>query len=330
MSVPLTVSVALCTHNGARYVAEQVASILGQTLAPVEIVLSDDASTDGTVEVVRRVVERSTASGAPAPRLRVIENPTALGVARNFAQAMAATSGDLVALSDQDDVWHPARLERLVAAFEREPGLALVHSDARLVDGAGADVGVGLLESLEVTPWERAEIHDGRAFDVFLRRNLVTGATAVASSGLVDAALPVPPGWIHDEWLAIVGAAIGRVDLLEEQLTDYRQHGGNQIGARKPTLRDKISRLREPRAERNANLLERARSLVSRLEELGSAVPPADLELARAKLAHEEFRSRLPASRPRRLVPVLREGARRYARFSRGGADRLRDLLQPA
>jgi glycosyltransferase involved in cell wall biosynthesis len=328
--VPLTVSVALCTHNGELYVAEQVASILGQSLAPAEIVLSDDASTDGTVAAVRRVVDGFAASNGSAPMLRVIENATALGVAGNFAQAIAATSGDLVALSDQDDVWHPERLERLAAAFDREPGLALVHSDARLVDGTGADAGVGLLESLEVTPWERAEIHAGRAFDVFLRRNLVTGATAVASRGLVDVALPVPPGWIHDEWLAIVGAAIGRVDLLEEKLTDYRQHGGNQIGARKPTLRDKISRLREPRAERNANLLERARSLVTRLEGLGSAVPPADLELARAKLVHEEFRSALPASRPRRVIPVLREGAQRYARFSRGRADRVRDILQPA
>jgi glycosyltransferase involved in cell wall biosynthesis len=327
-----TVSVALCTYNGARYLEEQLLSILNQSVPPFEIVLSDDGSTDDTVAIALLTVANFTSAHPDSPTLlRVLENATALGVARNFEQAMQACTGELIALCDQDDVWHPTRLEQLIAAFVERPELWLVHSDAALVAEDGTPLGLSLFQALEVTEAERRKIHSGEGIETLLRRNLVTGATTMVRRDLVRRSSPFPESWIHDEWMAVIAAATASFDLVDRQLTDYRQHGGNQIGARKLNLRDKIRKLREPRLERNTHLVARALALVAKLEELGDVVPPRELEKARQKLAHERLRFALPANRLRRIAPILREGARgHYAHFSRGRADMVRDLLQPA
>lgn len=326
------VSVALCTHNGALYLEEQLTSILNQSCPPFEIVLSDDASTDGTVALARRVVGKYQVDNPDSLlQLKVIENRLALGVIRNFEQALLACTGDLIALCDQDDIWHPTRLEELSAAFAHRTELLLVHSDAALVAEDGSPLGISLFQALEVTAAERQEIHSGRGFETLLRRNLVTGATTVVRRELVARSTPFPDVWIHDEWMAIIAAATGQFDLIGEQLTDYRQHGGNQIGARKLNLRDKIRKLREPREERNMHLVARAQVLVEKLEGLGSAVSSSTLDRARKKLVHEQFRQSLPTVRIMRVAPIFGEGMRgRYAQFSRGRADMVRDILQPA
>jgi glycosyltransferase involved in cell wall biosynthesis len=327
MTTP-TISVALCTHNGARYVREQVESILGQSRPADEIVLSDDASTDDTVAIVIATVESWP---APRPALTVISNSPALGVVANFEQATAACTGELIALCDQDDVWHEDKLARFAALFDAGPGLPLAHSDAALVTGDLEPLPDSLLASLEATAAERRELVDGRSYAALLRRNLVTGATAVFRAGLLEAARPFPAEWVHDEWLAIIAAALDRTELIDEELVDYRQHGANQIGAVKPTLRYKLGKLVEPRTDRNQRLVGRARVLVERLESLGAAIEPARLAAARRKLAHERFRRGLPRARVLRVPAVVGAVvAGRYARYSRGIPDAVRDLLQPA
>ena len=97
----VSVSVALCTYNGAAYLEEQLLSILGQSLRPDEIVVSDDGSTDETLAVLARVVEAWRAEDAAhVLKVLVLRNATALGVTANFEQALAACSGDLIALCD--------------------------------------------------------------------------------------------------------------------------------------------------------------------------------------------------------------------------------------
>ena len=320
----MKLSVALGTHNGSRYIGEQVDSILTQTLVPNEIVLSDDASGDDTVAVVRRLLR-----DRPEVTLTIIENRPALGVVKNFEQAALAASGDLIALCDQDDSWHPTKLERIARVFEDRPDVALVHTDARLVDGDGVPLGTSLLQSLEVRGSELREIHDGQGFETLLRRNLVTGATTVVRAELVRAAAPFPSEWVHDEWLAIIAGAMGATEVLEDELIDYRQHGANQIGARKLTLSEKFAKFREPRADRNARILRRVTVLNERLDTLD--IRPERVEKARAKLDFEHYRSSLPAAHARRALPIARRAfAGDYARFTLGLPDVVRDLLQPA
>ena len=317
-----TISVALGTHNGAAYLGAQLESILAQTVRPLEIVLSDDASTDGTVDLAVAVV------GGTLP-LTVIRNSPALGVTANFQQAALACRGELIALCDQDDLWAPDKLSSMAAEFAARPDLLLLHSDARLVDSAGAPLGHSLFEALEITDEEKALVHSGRAFEALLRRNLATGATVLFRRSLLASAVPFPREWVHDEWLAIVAALVGGVDLVDRPLIDYRQHGANQIGVSRLSFTGKVRRVMEPRRARNERLATNSGILESR----ASALPGADagkVDLARQKAAHERFRRALPENRALRIVPVLRQvAAGRYRRFSRGRGDILRDLVQP-
>ncbi|MGJ7571751.1 glycosyltransferase family 2 protein [Variovorax sp. RB2P76] len=323
----LDVSVALCTRNGALYLPEQVRSICAQTPLPREIVLSDDGSTDGTVAVVRDTLVQCGVADQVA--LRVFSNVPPLGVTRNFEQAVSACSHELIALCDQDDVWQPGRLARMVARFEARPDLLLLHTDARLVDAELKPLGSTLFHALEVQPAELAAIAGGEAFGVLLRRNLVTGATTVFRKTLLEAALPFAPEWVHDEWLAAVASAIGRMDVLPEPTIDYRQHASNQIGARRLTLSEKMAKAFAERGDKHVARLRRADALLQRLQQLGARVPARYLAAQQAKVAHQRFRAQLPAARPLRLLPILLEAARgRYARFGRGGHAIAQDLLE--
>jgi glycosyltransferase involved in cell wall biosynthesis len=323
----LEVSVALCTRNGARYLPEQVRSICAQEPPPREIVLSDDASTDDTLAVVRDTL--AGCGMADRIALRVFSNSPPLGVTRNFEQAVRACSHDLIALCDQDDVWHPGRLARMVAQFEARPDLLLLHTDARLVDGDLKPLGSTLFHALEVQPAELEAIARGEAFGVLLRRNLVTGATTMFRRTLLEAALPFAPEWVHDEWLAAVAAATGRMDVLPEPTIDYRQHGNNQIGARRLTLSEKVAKAFVERGDKHVARLRRAEALLQRLQQLGDRVRPDCLDAQRAKVAHQRFRAGLPAARPLRLLPILLEAARgRYERFGRGKQAIVQDVFE--
>lgn len=323
------VSVALGTHNGARYLAEQFGSILDQTHPVAEVVLSDDASSDGTVELAERLIEEHRSTDAATPALVVRRNPLALGVTANFEQALRAASGDLVVLCDQDDVWHPDRVARAVAEFAARPGLDLVAAEARLVDEGGAPIGRSLFETLGVDVRARLRLESDAAFDELLTRNLLTGATMMVSRALVARAAPFPGSWVHDEWLAIVASVGGGIAVVSDPLIDYRQHGANQIGVTRLGAGGRLGRLREPRTARNARLLARAQDLAERLPAIAAGDARVEHEV-HAKLEHEVMRQGIPAARLRRIPPIWREwrsGA--YGRYGRGAQDVLRDLVQP-
>jgi glycosyltransferase involved in cell wall biosynthesis len=322
----LEVSVALCTYNGARYLEEQLQSIVSQSQTVREIVVADDGSTDETLAIVRRV------AAAPGVRSQGIEfrilEGGGHGVTKNFERAIAACRFNLIALCDQDDIWTAGRLERQCTEFDSRPGLSLLFGDARLVNEHGSPVGATLFDTLEVDAATRARLHEGAAFEIFLRRNIVTGATVMFRRSLTDTALPIPREWVHDEWLAIMAAAVGEVDLMEFIVTDYRQHGNNQIGVRIPTVRNKVQRVLQPRGSRNRDLAVRSNLLADRLE---SIVGGSKGAAARRKSGFERQRADLPANRILRLAKVLRlaqtGGYRAFA--SQGRIDIVRDLLQP-
>ncbi|WP_157005793.1 glycosyltransferase family 2 protein [Agromyces laixinhei] len=324
-----TISVALGTHNGAVFLTEQLESILAQSRPVDEIVISDDASTDGTLELAKRVIA-ARGAGGPAPALVALSNPTALGVTANFERALRAASGDLVVLCDQDDIWHVDRIAIAVEHFLERPELDLVHADARLVDGDGAPLGSTLFETLYVSDAELAAERDGRAFEVLMRRNVVTGATTMLTARLVARAQPFPDSWVHDEWLAMIAAIGGGVVAVERPLIDYRQHGGNQIGAESLGIAGKLGRLRTPRTARNARLLARAEDLAQRMRTIQPRPSDERRAAVSEKLAHERVRHAYPAARLRRIPPVLREvRTGRYRRFGLGVQDVVRDLVQP-
>ncbi len=318
------VSVALASYNGEQYLEEQLQSILAQEPAPDEVIVSDGGSTDRTVAVAAQVL-----ATRPDVASQVISDGARLRVAANFERAIAATTGDLVALSDQDDVWHPGRLARGVEAFA-SPDVLLAHSDARLVTASGEPLPFSLFAALRIGPAELRELAGEDAFRLLIRRNLVTGATVMVRRRLLELASPFPREWVHDEWLAITAAAFGRLAPATAEEIDYRQHGRNAIGVVEPTLAHRIRRMLQPRDDRYRDLASRSLVLASRLQAGGA--PERWIELARRKASFEAGRAAYPVPRARRITPIVRElrsGSYRDL-SSQGRTDVLRDLLQPA
>lgn len=233
-----SIGVALCTYNGAAYLQAQLESILAQTLGVDEILVGDDGSSDTTLALLDAFRPRAAALGI---RMEVVQHTRNMGYVLNFSDALQRSEADIVFLCDQDDVWHPDRVRTFVKRFEADPALLLLHGDARLVDGAGEPLGTTLLDTLRVHPAELALERSGLALDAILLRNFVTGATCALRRTLLSAGLPVPLHWSHDEWLAVVASLQGGLDVERDCTIDYRQHGGNQIGA---SRRSFLQRLR--------------------------------------------------------------------------------------
>lgn len=327
MSAP-RISVALGTRNGERFIGEQIASILAQTRPVDEIVLSDDASQDRTVAIVEAAVAAHRDAHGTAPELVVLRNDPPLRVTKNFEQALSTATGDLIALCDQDDVWHPERIERLAARFD-DPAALYVFSNARQVDADGEPLGHDLFTALAMSAEERSLVETGRVYQQLLRRNLATGATVVLRREVVEAALPFPDSWLHDEWLALVASLRDGVRMHDEQLTDYRQHDSNEVGMTRLGVRQKLRMFAEPRTDRNRRLYLRAAALASRISGLPGASSERIAE-AQEKYLFEEARQAYPEARVLRIVPVLRQlRLGRYGRYGTGLKDAVRNILQP-
>lgn len=321
------ISIVLCTYNGAAYLQPQLDSLLAQTHLPDEIVIADDGSTDASMDMLQAFALRARDTGIAVQLQR---NPENLGYVGNFSAGLRMAKGELLFLCDQDDVWRTDKLARMAERFERDPSLLLLHSDARLVDSQGRSLQCSLFDALQMTPQEKQAIHAGNAFEVVLRRSFVTGATAALRRSLVELALPVEAGWVHDEWLTAVAAAVGKIDFVDEPLIDYRQHGANQIGMRRRTLAMKWQDLLLPRGRLLSDEALRLKQLEAFLTRSGF---PGSAERAAQvchKFNHFDRRvaiGRLP--RLRRLPAIIREARSGcYRRYGTGGRSMLRDLLR--
>ena len=322
--MPVRTCVVLCTFNGEAFVAEQVAGVLAQLQPVDEIVVSDDASTDACVDRVR---EALAGFGGD---LRIHVNPATLGVVRNFETALRLAKGDVCFLCDQDDVWRADKVQWMVAAFAREPQLMLLHSGARIIDKSGARTGATLLSELRVRARDLAAYDAGDALSVLLHRNIVTGATVAVRRELLDLALPIPEGYWHDEWLALIAAAVGSIRRIDEPLIDYRIHKGNQAGLRGVMPGVRIRAAVSRRGGFHAVRARKLDALLERLRCLGSRVPVARLHLVEACRDHWRLRANLPQRRTERVASILAEWrGGRYRRFSNGWRAALRDLVEP-
>lgn len=325
MTETLKVTVVLCTCDGEKFLAEQLLTLLTQSRLPDEVIVADDASTDGTWTIVQDFVALAITRGID---VRSIRRPNRLGYVANFSSCLASASGDVVFLCDQDDAWHPDKIAFMEARFVADTELTLLHTDARLVATGGVDLGETLFDALEVTDAERTRVSSGSAFDVYLRRNIATGAAMAFRRTLLDIALPIPLHWIHDAWLAVLAAATGRVGIIDDALIDYRQHGGNQIGMRSRTLKTRLSEFRLPRnlelraeASRLDALTERVAMGGSHIEALSKVAEHRAHVARRIALSDLGWAKRLPI--------VVREWlSGGYARFATGHRTALRDLLR--
>jgi O-antigen biosynthesis protein len=228
------VAICLASYRPPRdHLVEQVASIRAQTYPNWVCLISDDGSDEASRAVLREVV-------GDDPRFVLVEHGENVGFYRNFerAMALAPADADLVALSDQDDLWDADKLAVLVSRFA-DPAVQLAFCDMRLVDAAG--------EVVADSVWTRRVNHFDD-LEQLLLLNTVTGAASMARADLVrERVLPLPPGTdsaYHDQWLAVCALAVGTISFVERPLHSYRQHGGNVTGWQVPRLADGLPGLR--------------------------------------------------------------------------------------
>lgn len=349
----MKISVAMCTYNGSAYIGEQLESIAAQTRLPDELVVCDDRSTDQTIEIVR-----SFAAVAPFP-VRLIVNETTLRVAGNFEKAVSLCAGDVIALTDQDDVWMPEKLAIYEREFTEKPHLGLIFTDGEVVDEN--------LNSLNRRIWDyffsdrkRRLFEQGREIEVLIWNNTVTGATVALRKELKKRLVPVPLdcGFIHDGWFALFAACHSHIGFVPQPLIKYRQHTDQQCGvvvkADDPyhgaTQKEKHRQILEIVRKRLQAVQMAFYSCERQFEEqqrLGVSEPNNEDEIVLKPLAearsglnkavvelsemikHLERRKDLPAARWRRLKIVSNELLTgNYFRYSKGFGSALKDLVE--
>lgn len=221
------ISVAMCSYNGAAFVEEQLNSIAQQTQLPDELVVCDDGSQDGTVEIVRQFA-------AKAPfHVRLVQSEQQLGCNKNFERAIALCNGEIIFMSDQDDVWRPDKIEVLAALMDEDDvGAAFGNSD--VVTRNLIPLGYTIWDTCNFNPERRKRFAAGKQFSELIVNNVIQGAAAAFKSSFLPLILPIPPVPQHDHWMALIISSRARIRFTERAVLDYRQHGCNLLGAGKP------------------------------------------------------------------------------------------------
>jgi glycosyltransferase involved in cell wall biosynthesis len=320
----MRVSVAMCTYRGAQYLEEQLASILEQVRLPDEVLICDDGSHDNTLEIVKSFAAR-------APFETYIHcNKTTLGSTKNFEKAIQLCSGDIIALSDQDDVWHQQKLARIEQVFLRNPQIGGVFTNADIVDQNLRPFGFSLWDVVHFSIKEQMLMQKGKALDIVLKHLVVTGATLAFRSSWKDALTPIPSCWMHDAWIALNLAVFSKLSIIQEKLISYRQHGNNQIGGMRKGIKFRISEtLSMDREVYYASELERYQVAYDHFCKWFSAEHETMKKLS-SKIHHLQTRSRLPARRGLRIPVILKElFTGKYGKYSTSWQVAVRDLLIP-
>jgi len=234
------VAILLPTYNGEKYLAEQLDSLIVQSYQKLIIIIRDDGSSDGTVQVIHSYQARFP------DRFHIIENDGRnLGASNNFSFLMhyvLAHKEELglkkayMMFCDQDDIWADKKveLEMQTMGMAEADGAdipILIHSDLQVISDSGTQIAESFMH------YQGLEKEQNK-FGQILFCNLVTGCTALINESLAIRSLPIPETAImHDWWLALVASAFGKLVLINQPLVEYRQHITNTLGAvkKKPT-----------------------------------------------------------------------------------------------
>lgn len=313
----------MCTCNGQKFLQEQLDSLLAQNRLPDELVVTDDASSDRTMELLERYQ-------AVAPfEVTLVTNPVRLGPAGNFEKAISLCNGDFIALSDQDDVWMPDKLRELEDVLMNNKECPYVFSDALVVDESLNPLGYTMWNHVAFNPRRRETFLRGRQLEVLLKRNVVTGATLAFRAKLRHLILPIPQDWIHDAWIALIAsAAVGRGLFIEKPLLKYRQHTNQAVGGRNSGLGHKIRKVVSRESGKYPPDPGKYFEALERLQKHGTLEQQAEF-MIRAKIRHLEKRKACrKAPFPIRLAMSMNEALHgRYHVYSAGWKSLLEDLL---
>lgn len=200
------ISVCLATYNGEKYVIEQLSTILSQLSKADEIVISDDGSTDSTLNIIKALND---------DRIKVFKNKSNHGFVGNFENALTHATGDYIFLSDQDDIWLKNKVSTILPLFK---DYDLIVHDAEIVDGNGLSLNKNYYSTL----------HSGRGFLANLYKSRFLGCCMAFTKDVKEFCLPIPNNIVaHDYWIGMYSLLNFKVCFIDDILLKYRRHGNN-------------------------------------------------------------------------------------------------------
>jgi glycosyltransferase involved in cell wall biosynthesis len=222
-----SVSVVMCTYNGEQFISEQMNSILAQTYPVSEFLIFDDCSTDNTVAIIKGYLTKY-------PFIKFSQNPANLGYNHNFQQALLAARSEVIAIADQDDYWHPQKIERMIGAWNKE--MPIIHCDSQRFEGQIPE------KPHSKRLYTRFQGTDSRKLFFY---NSISGHALMLQRRFLSLVLPLEKEIYYDWWMAFVASCNGGVDFINETLVYQRVHHSNVTISNTTTDKEKLIKGRE-------------------------------------------------------------------------------------
>ena len=219
------IDILLASYNGKKYIEAQISSILNQTYKNIKLIISDDCSTDGTIDILKKYAQKDN-------RIQLYLQERNLGVVKNIEFLLKNVTNNLYMLSDQDDVWLPEKIEKSVK-YLKENDADLVFGDLRIVDEKLNTIYESFSKYMLLDRKINKYIGSKKLNYLY---NCVTGCTVLSKKKFIKEILPFPTiskYMIHDHWIGLIISFNGKLAYMPEQYILYRQHGNNEVGTKK-------------------------------------------------------------------------------------------------
>ena len=204
------ISVCMAAYNGERYIERQILTIMRNISKTDELIISDDGSTDSTLEIIERLQQTY-------PSIHVVQGPKK-GVIANFENAIQHAKGDFLYLADQDDIWEEDKVKTVQKVFEEHPKCMLVIHDADIIDENESVI--------EASFFQRRGSKAGLLKNII--KNSYIGCCMAFRTEILNVVLPIPKNIeMHDQWIGIISELQGGAIFLKTVLFHYRRHGEN-------------------------------------------------------------------------------------------------------
>lgn len=218
-------SVVVATYNGEKYITEQLDSILNQLSKSDEVVISDDGSNDNTLNIIKKYQKNN-------PNIILLDGPRQ-GVIKNFQFGIENCHGDIIFLADQDDIWLPNKVQRVVSIFDSDSSISCVLHDVSVVDKS---LNVIAPSFFELRKSKKGFVHN-------LIKNSFMGSAMAFRSTAKNKILPIPGDVpMHDQWIGLLCYVNGRVVFSNDKLGLYRRHGENVSNLKHGSIRNMIKK----------------------------------------------------------------------------------------
>jgi glycosyltransferase involved in cell wall biosynthesis len=204
------ISICMTTYNGAKYIHDQVSSILKQIKDDDELIVCDDRSSDATVDILSSFQDK---------RVKIVVNDENLGFSKNFSKCISLAQGDIIFLSDHDDIWLPDKVEKYLNIFQEKSDVVSIMSNMEIIDENGLVTNsrfLNLKSGYSNRVW--------RVVENFVKSTYY-GCSIAFRKELVTKVLPLP--FHFDTWIGLVSDMYGRCYHLDEVTMQYRRHSNN-------------------------------------------------------------------------------------------------------